>query len=911
MREVMRSTIRTRFLKYLFSKTLWDKTRYEISINSTFVGMKKAFTCILFSAITIFSSFATHNRAGEITFRHLSGLTYEFTITTFTYSLSAANRSELTIEWGDNTASVAPLIQRNTLPNYYYHNIYTATHTFPGPGIYNVLVQDPNRNVGVQNIPNSVNVVFSITTTLVINSFIGFNNSPDLLNPPKDRAALGHIFIHNPSAYDPDGDSLSYKLTVCTGQNGNPINGYSLPNASDTLYVDPVSGDLVWNAPTDTGKYNIAMNIEEWRNGVKIGNIVRDMQIEVFKTDNNPPVNPESMEFCVEAGDLIEFTLTTTDVDDDQVGQQMTGGPLILQKDSASFTKDTSGFGFSTSTFRWQTTCDHVRKQPYQMVLKSEDIVSDISLVDIDNYYIRVIAPAPEGLVALPTSAEIALHWNRSACSKADKYALYRREGRYDFNPDSCENGVPEYTGYRKIAEVTDTAFIDGHGIEGLVQGIEYCYVITALFPDGAESYASEPFCVSLIPGLPALTHVSVLSDDAANGEIYLAWAKPRNLDTLVAPGPYVYQIYRSDLVETNMTILDSIMSADLSDTTYIDSPVNTLAFPYYYSVKIINNTPGNRFAIGEGFTEIASSLYIDITPDDNQLTLNFRKKVPWVNTEYMLYRQNSATLDYDSIGTTTNDVFVDENLENGTEYCYRVISRGWRPYDSLIYTNENTSHINCAIPRDLTPPCPPALSVISLCDSAVNLLTWTNPNNSCSNDVVRYNIYFSNDLNAVMDSIASTFSPVDTVYRHHIPETQQLAGCYTVTAVDSFENESMPSEKICLDECYLYEFPNVFTPNGDNINDKFKAYNLNNAVKKIDLKIFNRWGKLVYESTDPNFEWDGKILNTDSPATAGVYYYVCDVYEPRLTGIFIHNIVGFVHIFTEPGEQAKPPSEK
>jgi hypothetical protein len=211
--------------------------------------------------------FATHNRAGEITVRHVSGYTYEITVTTFTYTLSAANRNQLDVWWGDNSQSVVNLntlpggrYDRIELPNYYFRNKYTTTHTFPGPGIYQILMQDPNRNYGIKNIPNSVNVIFSIKTVLIISPEIGNNSTPLLLNYPIDKAARGHIFIHNPSAYDPDGDSLSYKLTVCTGQDGKPISDYKLPTYSDTIYVDPVKGDLVWNTPVDTGKYNVAMN---------------------------------------------------------------------------------------------------------------------------------------------------------------------------------------------------------------------------------------------------------------------------------------------------------------------------------------------------------------------------------------------------------------------------------------------------------------------------------------------------------------------------------------------------------------------------------------------------------------------------------------------------------------------------
>jgi hypothetical protein len=73
--------------------------------------------------------------------------------------------------------------------------------------------------------------------------------------------------------------------------------------------VDAVTGDLIWDAPVDTGIYNIAMNIEEWRNGVKIGNIVRDMQVEVFNTTNTPPENDSLVSLCVMAGEKIEYAI--------------------------------------------------------------------------------------------------------------------------------------------------------------------------------------------------------------------------------------------------------------------------------------------------------------------------------------------------------------------------------------------------------------------------------------------------------------------------------------------------------------------------------------------------------------------------------------------------------------------------
>jgi gliding motility-associated-like protein len=863
-----------------------------------FVLMKKVYLQILLLLFISRVSYCTHNRAGEITYRQVSALTYEFTVTTFTYTLSPANRSELTVDWGDNTSSIAPLTNRTTLPGYYYHNTYVAQHTFPGPGTYVVMMQDPNRNFGVLNIPNSVNTVFSIETTLIISPWVGYNNTPELLNFPIDKAALHHVFIHNPAAFDIDGDSISYKLTTCTGEDGKPIQGYTLPAYSDSLTLNPVTGDLIWASPVDTGIYNIAMNIEEWRNKIKIGNIVRDMQIQVVNTDDNPPVNPPLNNYCVEAGDTVEFAVTSTDPDGDPVVQSMVGGPFQIGPDTATFVTDSSGYGFVTSTFRWITSCENVRKQPYYFVLKSEDVNNDVQLVDISNFYIRVLGKPPENLQANPASNEITLTWDTKSCGDADGYKIYRREGPSGFIPDSCENGVPEYTGYKlidKVSGINNTTYTDNNAGEGLSQGIEYCYIITYDYPDGGEGFASNEACATLVPGLPAILNTSVTKVDATNGEIYLSWIKPRGIDTTKAPGPYVYRILRKQNADNNFSLLDSIVTTDLNDTVYYDTPLNTVQFPYYYSIELYNITPGNRFLIGT--PEIASSLYLDIVPADNQLTLNFRKKVPWLNTEYIVYKLNETTQNFDSIGVTTKNNFIDDHLANGTKYTYKAKSIGWRPVDSLIFNNQNLSHIASGIPIDTVAPCPPILFVESHCDSMYNQLNWTNPNHSCANDVVKYNIYYSPTIADNLPLLDSIKSPNDTSYIHRPVET--LAGCYYVTAVDSFGNESLPSGKQCIDNCLFYDLPNVFSPNGDNVNDIYVAMNLNNYVKKVNMKIYSRWGQLVFQTEDPLINWDGKDMKTKKLVSPGVYYYVCDVYEPRITGVEVRNIVGFIHVYT------------
>lgn len=100
--------------------------------------------------------------------------------------------------------------------------------------------------------------------------------------------------------------------------------------------------------------------------------------------------------------------------------------------------------------------------------------------------------------------------------------------------------------------------------------------------------------------------------------------------------------------------------------------------------------------------------------------------------------------------------------------------------------------------------------------------------------------------------------------------------GNYTVVA--------FVSKGFCLDTAYAEVFvdlpsemvvPNVFTPNGDGVNDYFFLQRSSNLTE-ISAKIFDRWGNIVYELTTDkmNIEWDGKNqFGKESPA--GTYFYI------------------------------------
>jgi hypothetical protein len=156
-------------------------------------------------------------------------------------------------------------------------------------------------------------------------------------------------------------------------------------------------------------------------------------------------------------------------------------------------------------------------------------------------------------------------------------------------------------------------------------------------------------------------------------------------------------------------------------------------------------------------------------------------------------------------------------------------------------------------------PPCPPVLSVTTICDLIENELTWYNPNNTCADDVAKYYIYYSPFEYGDLILIDSTNHPDVMVYIHS--NLTSITACYAVTAIDSVGNGVA-------------------------------------AVEKIDLTIFNRWGRIVFKTDDPKINWDGKNQKNNKDCSQGVYFYVCDVYEITLEGLRKRIIRGSVSIY-------------
>jgi gliding motility-associated-like protein len=876
----------------------------------------------------IFHAQATHVRAGEITYKWLSGKNYKITVTTYTNTGSSTDDCEIIVHFGDGDTAIVPRSNGSpgtcpsglmglTYSSTTKINEYTTSHLYLGSGVFKISTRILNRNGGIDNMNSSAYTPFALQTELIINPFLGPNSTPVLLNPPIDQACVGECFEHNPGAYDADGDSLYYYLDTCLQAVGQSVNGWFYPPNMGPNSIDHLSGDLVWCVPTEIRQYNIAIVIEEWKllltthKRYYVGSVLRDMQIDVASCFNTSPAISTLPDTCIVAGSNLSFNVSASDAESNIVTLSATGGPFLLSP-AASF-PTVSGMSTVTGTFSWTPNCAAVQLLPYLVTFKSEDSNPTTPLVNFESVFIRVVAPAPTGITATPSGSSIIVNWSPPACASTGGanplkgYYIYRKDACDPWVHSLCETGVPAYTGYTLIGTVNAsvTTFTDNNGGLGLLHGIDYSYIVVAYYSDGSQSYASANVCAQLVRDVPIVTNVSVLTTGPIGvGSIWTHWVKPlgttSNLDTLANPGPYEYRLMRAQ-GQTGTLSFTAVPGASytygaywqLTDTGFVTTGINTEAFAHTFRVDFYSN------GIFKGSTHTASSVFLSSAPSDNKVTLTWKEFVPWMNDEYFIYKEvPTGSTNFVLIDSTTALTYIDTGLVNGVNYCYKVQSRGEYSDPALPRPLWNMSQIKCETPIDQVPPCQPDFTVNPDCGVMQNVLSWTNPNTYCSNDAVRYIIYFARTTTDPLLPVA-TISDINTTAYTHLDNYEgilSIAGCYAVTAVDSFGNESPILNTVCVDNCPVYELPNVFTPNGDNINDLFIPLPYR-YVKDVDIKIYDRWGLVMFETTDPDVKWDGTNKDTKSQCPDGVYFYLCTVNEIRVQGITPRVLKGFVQL--------------
>jgi hypothetical protein len=260
--------------------------------------MKKLAT-IFFMLFTL-NAYSENLIGGEITCRNINGLMYETTLILYRNLDSSLIPANYSIIYRDSLDSIiathtvqtpSGMLEWNSLKVYRYID----TITFPNIGNYKISTWDCCRDT-LNNIINSTNYGMYIDCQIMVD---GFNSSPYFLRDPIILAQKNLEFLYSIMPYDADGDSLSWELANPEDLQNGGIGGFnivSIPytyppsDSSSPFRLDSNLGSIICK-PNIEGEFQFAVKIVEWRNGVQIGYIRRDMLLKVIHNSNRQAIS--------------------------------------------------------------------------------------------------------------------------------------------------------------------------------------------------------------------------------------------------------------------------------------------------------------------------------------------------------------------------------------------------------------------------------------------------------------------------------------------------------------------------------------------------------------------------------------------------------------------------------------------
>jgi gliding motility-associated-like protein len=135
--------------------------------------------------------------------------------------------------------------------------------------------------------------------------------------------------------------------------------------------------------------------------------------------------------------------------------------------------------------------------------------------------------------------------------------------------------------------------------------------------------------------------------------------------------------------------------------------------------------------------------------------------------------------------------------------------------------------------------------------------------------DAIRWEWYVDGELVALEPDPIYTFP--DTGLQEIVLIVTHPEGCHDTI-----------SQIIDVEPKVTYHMPNAFTPNEDTNNDYFRGTGITLGVSDFRMEIWDRWGKKIFETTELEDAWNGRVNNTGKQVQEGVYVCVVTFTGPR-----------------------------
>ena len=240
--------------------------------------------------------------------------------------------------------------------------------------------------------------------TLINNTqpFTDNNTSAVFTNPPVSYICDGQLYCYNNGAFDADGDSLAYNLiTPMTGaattvvynapfSNFNPFDGVTS--------FDPLTGNLCVTPTAGVQQVTVlAIEVLEYRNGVLIGSIIRDIQVQVLACPGNnvpqltgydqQPINSMNTDTSICPGEFFNVNINAYDLDTNNLEMSWNSG---ISNSNSSMTFINNNTDSAYANFQWTPSVSDTSNVPYCFTITVADDACPIFSTFTYSYCISV-----------------------------------------------------------------------------------------------------------------------------------------------------------------------------------------------------------------------------------------------------------------------------------------------------------------------------------------------------------------------------------------------------------------------------------------------------------------------------------------------------------------------------------------
>ncbi len=867
----------------------------------------KSYLIAFFVFVGVFQLHAGHIVGGEIYYDYLGN--NQYTITMVVYrdcensqtpfdeqaSLGIFETStgdfydEISLSLGDAIVSDLPSVLENPcnlLPDQLCieEAIYSTTLTLPDiNGGYTLAYQRCCRADGIDNLGADQQGMTLTTTIPDVEDIGGYNSSARFTDLPPLTLCRNSEFFFDHGATDPDGDQLVYAFCNPLGgatadqpapspPDGPPYNsilwapGSSAVNpiSSNPAFAIDASTGYITGTATQLGVYVISICVSEYRNGVLVNTVARDFQYKVIQCEssqaNFPTLENSSYEAC--SGVSVQFDNTST-ASTNTIYHWDFG---VLGTDA-----DTSNLFEPTFTFpepgTYIITLIANPGWPCEDQVQNEYIVFPpvIPTLTVGSYECIELNDTYDFTVSGSYSDLADISWNFGAGA----------------NPSSSTNDNPANVELpANAASWTITVQVEENGCIGT----DTETIINA--PDAVASIQPQTvFCSGLTYDFSSnsLNATSFTWDFDGLGT--------EDLSDVQNPS---YQYVTGGTYDVNLIVTGTNSCNDTATVTF-DIAENPSPYFEPQPAQCLSN---NSFDFeANGATTLNPQYSWSFDPSANQASSTLASPTaisfdsPGYHDVTLTISESGCTASYtDSVGVALS-ILPDFQIEN-TIGCPGLIAQVVAVTESVVPVNYLWDFGNGFVSSQgvtvQTYDMPGSYSITATAftnEGCYDSLTITFPN-----AVVVYpnpNAGFTIDPQ-VMD-ITEAVSHITSNYQegtcqYFMSDGGEMASCdfeYSWTAsgvqtvtqyVTSPEGCTASATGEVIIQGFTFYAPTSFTPNDDGINDFWLP--TMTGVRVFEMRIFNRWGDLIYYSNDLERPWSGQIDNGKYYAPNGVYHY-------------------------------------